>query len=669
MSQTPESQQQYGSILTVLGENAEQNGKLQNKQITFTHIAIGDANDTYVQPSRTQSALVNEVARIPVNSVDVLQPTPDSVPMLKVEALLPDNVNDLVIREFAAVATFDGNEYFHAIGNCARIYVPPPVNNGHVLTPVTLEMIFVITSAEPVIEIDPNVVTASRDWVDNRIPSKPFQAFTDGALRSSEDRAKDKPDIREYQNLVSDGLWNAAIDRALQENTQVLMPNKTFEVSDTVKLNGRGFGLTGYAKSVRNYNDSAFKLKWRGGNEPRKAVVQIGNNAVGAEPTIDGSGNVLSNIEIDCGNSQDGRAGFGVYGTYLTNETLLDRVTVYGSGEYNFYIARSWYASFKNLVSLYCQNNGIALGMPLRYADNVLVKWQTPAPLELNNTEVYNLRSHSAGQRFSVDLPKTFNPMNQLINRHGYGVGLGLGNSFHAKKITSEGSGGFNLYCYTDSQPQKTIDEFYLELPMKNSGLSPATELGNILFESVNATGGTIEVSDGFCNFNGGGIYHQGESRPIYLKNLHQPRFLKSVDGLSKFELDSFIFRNNCYHDLGYHSTHDRTVIVDETHNVRYEWEIKIPFDASVLAGAARGLSEYLIFIKANGENPGGSNFVIEHEDGSVSSTNLPNPLPREWTLLRRVNGDAVKLRRGGSASDVDANVRFSVVKMNQSYL
>ena len=167
MTQTPENQQQYGSILTILGENAEQNGKLQNKQITFTHMAIGDANDEYVQPNRKQTALVNELARIPVNSVDVLQPTPDSVPMLKVEAILPDDVNDLVIREFAAVATFDGNTYFHAVGNNARIYVPPPVNNGNVSTPVTLEMIFVITSADPIVEIDPNVVTASREWTNS----------------------------------------------------------------------------------------------------------------------------------------------------------------------------------------------------------------------------------------------------------------------------------------------------------------------------------------------------------------------------------------------------------------------------------------------------------------------------------------------------------------------
>ncbi|MFA0194482.1 phage tail protein [Vibrio sp. 10N.222.55.E8] len=176
-----ENQQQFGSLLTVLGENAEQNGKLLNKQINFTHIAIGDANDTYVQPDRKQESLVNELARIKVNSVDVLQPTSDSVPMLKIEAILPDELNDLVIREFAAVAEFNGQEYLHAVGNCARVYVPAPINNGNVSTPITIEMIFVITSAEPIVLIDPNVVTASREWVNKNFkPVTPSDFIFEG---------------------------------------------------------------------------------------------------------------------------------------------------------------------------------------------------------------------------------------------------------------------------------------------------------------------------------------------------------------------------------------------------------------------------------------------------------------------------------------------------------
>ncbi|ASC56504.1 phage tail protein [Vibrio vulnificus] len=167
----PESEQQYGSILTVLGESAEQNGKMLKKPVEFTHIAFGDANDTYVQPDRKSQSLVNELYRIPVNSVDVLQATPDSVPILTVEALLPDDIHDVVIREFAAVATFNGQEYFHAIGNCARIYVPSPINNGQINNPVSLEMTFVITSAEPIVLINPNVITASRSYVIDRTSS------------------------------------------------------------------------------------------------------------------------------------------------------------------------------------------------------------------------------------------------------------------------------------------------------------------------------------------------------------------------------------------------------------------------------------------------------------------------------------------------------------------
>ncbi|ELB1500419.1 phage tail protein [Vibrio alginolyticus] len=224
MTQPPENQQQYGSILTILGENAEQNGKLQNKQITFTHMAIGDANDEYVQPDRKQTTLVNELARIPVNSVDVLQPTPDSVPMLKVEAILPDDVNDLVIREFAAVATFDGNTYFHAVGNCARIYVPAPINNGNVSTPVTLEMIFVITSADPIVEIDPNVVTASREYV-NKTAAIAFNDVDELIKNSKGIVFKEGMNILLYNHLYKTSITDDGQNIAISNTSPQLYAN------------------------------------------------------------------------------------------------------------------------------------------------------------------------------------------------------------------------------------------------------------------------------------------------------------------------------------------------------------------------------------------------------------------------------------------------------------
>ncbi|EPA0435791.1 phage tail protein [Vibrio cholerae] len=162
----PESALNYGSILTLAGENAEINGKLNSKPINFTHIAIGDANDVYVQPSRTQTALVHELARIPITGMEKITPSkPDAVPQLKVWAKIPDDIVDIAVREFAAVATFDGASYLHAVGNTVRIPILSGSNNGGEVNDIYIEMTFAVTSLDPIVMIDPTIVTATRKFV------------------------------------------------------------------------------------------------------------------------------------------------------------------------------------------------------------------------------------------------------------------------------------------------------------------------------------------------------------------------------------------------------------------------------------------------------------------------------------------------------------------------
>lgn len=165
----PESALNYGSILTLLGENAEVNGKLNNKSITFTHIAIGDGNDQYVQPSRTQTTLVNEITRIPVTGMEKIEPSEEGgIPQLKVWAKIPDNIVDVAVREFAAIAVYDGNSYLHAVGNSVRIPILSGVNNGGEVNDIYIEMTFAVTSLDPIIMIDPTIVTATRKYVDDK---------------------------------------------------------------------------------------------------------------------------------------------------------------------------------------------------------------------------------------------------------------------------------------------------------------------------------------------------------------------------------------------------------------------------------------------------------------------------------------------------------------------
>ncbi|MEI8634714.1 phage tail protein [Vibrio sp. PP-XX7] len=169
MSQLLEADQKFGSVLTITGENCELNAKIHHKTIEFTHIAVGNANDVYVQPSRTQTTLVNEIARIPVTGMEKIVPSAENgIPQMKVWAKIPDDIVDVAIREFAVVATFNGYTYLHAIGNTPRIPILSSANNGGEVNDIYIEMTFAVTSVDQVVMIDPNIVTATRAYVDTQ---------------------------------------------------------------------------------------------------------------------------------------------------------------------------------------------------------------------------------------------------------------------------------------------------------------------------------------------------------------------------------------------------------------------------------------------------------------------------------------------------------------------
>src|SRR5690625_4403081 len=242
---------------------------------------------------------------------------------------------------------------------------------------------------------------------------------------------------------VMDGVHDDydAIMVALENHRHVLIPvGATLTVSKPIHLK-RWQSLIGAVPNVRNYGNNP-RIKYIGEKAPRQALILMGHNEVGSEPVNDGTNIVLKNINIDCNEL----IGFGVYGTYLTNETLVDNVTVENSLEYGFYFAKSWYATYTNLTSLRSYGKGLAFGMPLEYLDGKRVVWSSNAPLEMNTTKIDNVRAHSSGRHFSEPNPNTYDPTNKEINRLAYGVGAGMGNGFNMSNVTSERSGGVNLY-------------------------------------------------------------------------------------------------------------------------------------------------------------------------------------------------------------------------------
>jgi hypothetical protein len=334
----PESALNYGSILTLLGENAEVNGKLNNKSITFTHIAIGDGNDQYVQPSRTQTTLVNEITRIPVTGMEKIEPSEEGgIPQLKVWAKIPDNIVDVAVREFAAIAVYDGNSYLHAVGNSVRIPILSGVNNGGEVNDIYIEMTFAVTSLDPIIQIDPTIVTATRKYVDDKdgahvAAPNPHPQYP---LSSKAQGLEYDPDRTYY---CGDTCYTRVGDRTYQWEAYSLEPFSGKDPNDP--LNRRA-GWTDVTKPFywkpRSSKVSGETMAWDNDAIPENMVLGIGqqlpvavyHSLATAKPEwIDATDNTLINIPDRRGRFV--RAADGT--TWLAGETHEDAIrNLYGS--------------------------------------------------------------------------------------------------------------------------------------------------------------------------------------------------------------------------------------------------------------------------------------------------------------------------------------------------
>lgn len=433
------------------------------------------------------------------------------------------------------------------------------------------------------------------------------------------------------------------LQNLIRDFGRVYIPTyKIFSVTDTITVGTRWKTLF-TDKSGRG--DFGGTIKYVGEENKRKAVVLIGGNNVDQEPTIDGSGLIVENIVVDANNL----AGFGFYGTYLTNESKITGLVAKNTLEYGMFFARSWYVSYEDLLASKNKNVGLAFGMPLIYLDGTKINWTNSG--EMNNCKIDNVRAISSGLYYSIEHPGMYSPLNTHYNK-GYGIGFGVGNSFNARNFTSESNGGLGLYVYTDSQPLKTIGSGYLEKNNLNSGLDPATVMGNLLFENVSATGGTIEARDIFMNYTSGGIYHKGfKERFIRLSNIHQPRFLTSLDGLTTFELAGCVIKDNVYYGCGMYNTDPNSLRVEtyqKAVNTRYTFNIPI-FPVA---------KQKLLYIKS--PNGGSGSYNVIYKNGTVS--NYPYPTNPELAFVRALSSDAIEITRAGAAGTVDIEVDFAII-------
>lgn len=466
----------------------------------------------------------------------------------------------------------------------------------------------------------------------------------------------DSVDVRDF-GAIGDGIFDNTniINRAISNNSVTIVPSGVFRVTDTIKVGSRSKQFTGVNEFYRNISASKTPvILYDGAVDNKKAVILIGSNDVGAEPTIDATNIQFSHIHVNANN----KAGFGVYGTYLTNETLIEKITVEKSLEYNVFFAKGWYANFRDIISLGCRNIGQAYGMPLVFSDGELINWTSLAPLELNNCFIRDIRSVNSGGMYSSSTGVSYDISNITTRKSGYGIGCGSGNSFHLDGFLSEKSGGVGLYVICTSQPVKNITNGYLEA--NHYPNNPATS-GQILLESISGSEDSIVLENIFININSGGIYHTGNTnKRIWLKNIRQPTFLKSLDNVRPIDLYSFVLKQDVYYGCGYVNTNTnlaREMLKEQVVDTRYSFEVDVPVKQY-------GTTTYqLIEIKGSGVSPFGS-YVVTYVDDTTNSYNYE--VLNSATFVKHIitNKAVKKINKGGGSGADLSNVTFRVYSL-----
>lgn len=426
--------------------------------------------------------------------------------------------------------------------------------------------------------------------------------------------------INDDTNIINDGL---------QQYDTLIFPPGIYRVTDTIKVGTRGKSIVGSSYTVRGYGGTA-TIKYDGNTDDTKAVVILGHNSPTQSPSVDGSNNCIKNINIDASM----KAGFCLFATYITNESIVDNIVLEGSLEYNAYFSKGWYASIANLTSLSCRNNGIALGMPLIWSNGQEEPWSTSETHVLNNIFINNIRSHSSGGMYSQDSPGSFDPTDVNMLKTGYGIGAGRGNGFNMNGFVSERSGGVNLYVYTGYEPIKSITNGYMELACFNSDTDQSSVMCCMVIDNGDG-GGEYKIDNIYSNYNSGGIYYIGgeASRSVKISNIRQPRFLKSLSGLSEYELHKKVIKDSCYYLIGYTNTDDRYCYPDSYMSINSIESWTMP--TTPYYGGRK-----ILLVKYSGGQPGG-NVIVHRTEGSDVTLSLPGVSGDDWAFVAFINGDS----------------------------
>lgn len=131
-------------------------------------MGVGDANGADPTPNATQTSLINEWRRAPLNQLKV---DDKNSAIIVAEQVIPADVGGKWIRE---IALYDADGDMVAVANCAPTY-KPLLSQGSGRTQVVRMNLIVSSASNVQLKIDPAVVLATREWVTEELARQDFK--------------------------------------------------------------------------------------------------------------------------------------------------------------------------------------------------------------------------------------------------------------------------------------------------------------------------------------------------------------------------------------------------------------------------------------------------------------------------------------------------------------
>ena len=286
----------FFAILTNQGAALLANATALGTKLNITQMAVGDGNGTLPTPDAVQTKLVNQKRIAPLNMLSVDASNSNQI---IAEQVIPENEGGFWIRE---IGLYDDNGMLIAVANCPETY-KPQLQEGSGRTQ-TIRMVLIVSSTAAVtLKIDPSVVLATRQYVDNRAIE--IKEYADENLRAHTGAANPHAQYLQINNNLQE---IASAGAAQQRDARI------------------NLGLAGvaYKSETLQINNNLQEIAGAGAYAQEAARDNLGLSDVARKSDIYLKNNNLSEIAVAGAQAQAAaRLSLGLGGVAYTSETLM----------------------------------------------------------------------------------------------------------------------------------------------------------------------------------------------------------------------------------------------------------------------------------------------------------------------------------------------------------